>query len=625
MKLQFGLRSKLVVMIAVIIGFIFLVQVAFQAFWLEDFYLRGLARGVEQDLVDAETQLKSIPLSNADEFQKTLANLRLQMDHPLLISSNKNVDFTYESNLTGGSFIAFKPAGSTLTYNIPVEPEVVEAVASNSDFQNGTMYIEGYLNTDLGELIPSQIKMEGIEYNADEIVDYPNWYLEDDSLSYVDEENLKDDLIVNAMDSNWTFYSAEGTLSYFQLGSIYNDDYTYSENLLFDQVLSLSSGKLGPLDTDHFESIQIFDDYNQTNNLIIYKQLDLEDTNGLDTDERLYIFSIISFASIQEPLAIYQEYNWITMLTGTVFAILLVILFTGRMVKPIKEMERVTSNMAQLNFDERLEVSSTDEIGQLATSFNVLSDKLQHSISNMQTLNYELELEVEERVKQQKVLKEFIGNASHELKTPITIMKGLLDGVEDGIYDANSNAHQDSVKDEVLRMEKIVYDLLQVSKMERGALQVHTSIFDPSDIIYSTYQRHKARGAEKNMTFHFDFEDTFVEADAQLIESVIDNLIGNAINYSDEGADIHCEIISFQKQTLISIENTLAQIPEEDLPNIFDSFYRVDKSHTRMTGGSGLGLSIIKNILDLHDSKFELHNTKDGVKFTFSLKCISDE
>ncbi len=124
------------------------------------------------------------------------------------------------------------------------------------------------------------------------------------------------------------------------------------------------------------------------------------------------------------------------------------------MVKPIKDMERVTSKMANLNFDERIQPTSKDEIGQLANSFNVLSDRLKHSIDDMQSLNVALELEVQERTKQQDILKEFIANASHELKTPITIMKGLMDGVEDGIYDPNTSEHKISVQDEVGRMEK---------------------------------------------------------------------------------------------------------------------------------------------------------------------------
>ena len=627
MKLQFGLRSKFFIIIAVIIGFIFIVQVVFQAFWLEDFYLHGLANGIEKDLLNAESQLQKISITRPSEVQSTLSNIRLQMDQPLLIASNKNIDFTYESNLSGGSFIAFKPENSNNTYTIPVETDVVESIANNPDFQNGPLYIEGYLNTDLGELIPSLIKMEDFEYSPGEIVDYPNVLLQDtaytETASTIDiDDSISTDTIEAESLANWSYFASEGSLSYFQLGSIYNQDYTYSESLLFDKILSLSNGQLEAFEPSHFETIQVYDEYNQTNNLIIYKQLALENTSEFAENERFYAFSIISFASIEEPLAIYQEYNWITLLTGTVFALILVLIFTGRMVMPIKEMQRVTSKMTQLNFDERIKVTSSDEIGQLAQSFNVLSDKLKHSIDQMQKLNLSLEDEVQERTKQQVILKEFIGNASHELKTPITIMKGLMDGVEDGIYDPDSDQHKQSLQDEVLRMETIVYNLLQVSKMERGAQQVQTTIFEPSDLVYSTYQRHKKRGADNNMTFHFDMEDVFVNADVQLIESVVDNLIANAINYSEKGADVYCKVSAFDGRVVISVENTLAHIPKEDLPNIFNPFYRVDKSHTRSTGGTGLGLSIIKSILDLHKSHYELVNTKNGVKFSFSLQEI---
>lgn len=127
------------------------------------------------------------------------------------------------------------------------------------------------------------------------------------------------------------------------------------------------------------------------------------------------------------------------------------------------------------------------------------------------------------------------------------------------------------------------------------------------------------------MRFHFDFEDAFVKGDVQLIESVIDNLISNSIKYSGEGAEVFCKIHTFEKDVFISVENTLAQIPDADLKQIYEPFFRVDKSHTRKTGGSGLGLSIVKSILELHHSKYEMTNTSNGVKFTFTLPLVDSD
>ena len=624
MKLQIGIRSKLFAMIAAIIGFIFIVQMVFQAFWLENFYLEGLARGVEDELASAESHLSTLDLSQTDIAKKAMTDIRLNSDQPVLLTSSSGLDYVYDVSLSDGSYIAFQPTDSDFVYNIPVDSDAVDLIASNPDIKSSPIYVEGYINDVLGELVPTQIKIDDAVYNADELTDFGNWDLEDNVIYDDSSLSVSDDSYLDMDDDIWNTYNGEGQLVYFQIGSTYNDDYTYSEDILINKILELtSSNTLASLDEYTFETAIHFDEYNQTNNLIIYKQINREDVlESTKSDEKYYLFSIISFASIEEPLKIYQEYNWITMLTGAFFAILLVLLFTGRIVKPIKNMERVTSNMAKLDFNERIPVTSSDEIGQLAHSFNQLSDKLKSSIDDMQALNLTLEMEVQERTKQQNILKDFIGNASHELKTPITILKGLMDGVEDGIYDPDSDIHKQSLQDEVIRMEQIVYNLLQVSKMERGAQQVHYNIFEPSEIIYSTYQRHKKRGSNKNISFQFDMEDVFVSADPQLIESVIDNLIGNALNYSKPNAEVYCRVHSFSDQVFISVENTKANIPEEDLARIFDPFYRVDKSHTRETGGTGLGLSIIKSILELHGSGYEMINTPKGVKFTFTLKQL---
>lgn len=623
MKLNLGIRSKLFLMITVIIGLIFLVQVFFQAFLMEDFYLDKLSASVERDLYTVEDALQNIDMGDLITVRDQLNALRVEIDQPINIASSSNPEYAYDVSGTIDSYIAFQPIDSDELYSISVSDEIIRFISDNQELTRNTVFVEGYASDVFGEIIPDTINISDFSFTNDEydeIVDNALDILEDDD-SDISNSNSND--LDSLYEGDWAYIETEGYIEYYQIGSYLNTDYAYNEDILLNQIYDLAyEGKLKDA-TDEVQIIQFFDAYTDKNNLILYKSLDLDGKEP--SKETYFVFSIISFASLEEPLGIYQQYNWLTLIIGTVLAFLLVFLFTGRMVKPIKDMERVTSKMAKLNFEERIEPTSSDEIGQLANSFNTLSDKLQHAIEDMQSLNLALEIEVEERTKQQDILKEFIANASHELKTPITIMKGLMDGVEDGIYDPNSYTHKASVQDEVDRMEKIVYDLLQVSKMERGAQQVQLSIFEPSDLIYSTYQRHKIHGAEKDITFNFDLEDAFVNADAQLIESVIDNLINNAIKYSAEGASVNCTIHAMKNKVFISIENTLAHIPAEDLSKIFEPFYRVDKSHTRKTGGSGLGLSIIKSILDLHKSKYELANTPNGVKFTFTLDLIEDE
>jgi len=614
-----GIRSKMFLMIACLIGLLFVVQIVFQSFFMEDFYLNRLSSGIEKDMDDVKDQISNISMNDITSVHEILDASRVLSEQPMHIVSTVNPNYTYSLLSSDISYIAFQPTSADNILTIPVEDDLIKYINENTDVLKSPVYVRGYYNESLNDIIPFEL----------EIAQYVH-SLEDDSLGFYDPTTETDMFDENddewndteeEWDKDWPYAELEGSIAYYQIGTIPNNDYAYSNDLLLGQIEELIySGDIQRLEDDGIQYIELYDSYSNKNNLILYKRLDSNSSSS--TKDAYYIFSIITYASIQESLGIYQEYNWITLVAGALLAFVLVFYFSGKMVKPIKDMERISSKMALLNFEERLDVYSTDELGQLSNSFNTLSDKLQSSIEDMRTLNAELAEEVDERTKQQLILKEFIANASHELKTPITIMKGLMDGVEDGIYDANSNEHKCSVQDEVSRMEKIVYDLLQVSRMERGAQHIDKSIFEPSDLVYSTFQRHKKYAHEKNIHFHFEFEDVFVKADAQLIESVIDNLISNAINYSGGGAKVYCKIHKFNNQVFLSIENTNAQIPATDLTQIFEPFYRVDKSHARRTGGSGLGLSIIKNILELHKSQFEITNTQNGVKFTFTLPIV---
>ncbi len=622
-----GIRSKLILIIALVIGLTFSVQAVFQNFLLEGFYLERLSRSLKQDIADLEESLNEIiienninnNIDNNDKVKTLLNDFRRATDQPIHIVNSRKLDSMYNFEDTEMASIAFKSDDSGEVLDIPVENYVIEQLLENSEILKESFYVSGYSNEELDAFALEQLKSETqtLFSEAYESELYPlDIYLDEYDLDKTED---------SYMDYDWEFTEMSGRIIYYKLGSIYSAEYELSDSVLQGHIDEMVfTGALKDIEDYNFQSSTYFDKMSNSNQLVIFKklQLDVEQNN---TSPSYFMFSIIPYASFQEALEIYSDYSWIALLVASVVAFILIILFSGRIVRPIRDMERVSSKMAELNFDERLQVASNDEIGQLANSFNTLSQRLQSSIESMKSLNDDLSLEVEERSKQQAILKAFIGNASHELKTPITIMKGLMDGVEDGIYDANSSEHKTSIQDEVSRMEKIVYDLLQVSKMERGAQTLQKVVFDPSDIIYSTYQRHKRRALNNNIVFKFDFEDVFVVADQSLIESVIDNLISNAINYSASDAEVICSIKSKANQAVIAIENTGVFIPSNDLEKVFDPFFRVDKSHTRSTGGSGLGLSIIKNILDLHSSEFSICNTDLGVKFEFILSRIGDE
>lgn len=615
-----NLRSKLFLMIAGIIGLLFIMQMFFQSFWLETFYIHQLSKTIETQLIKVDTSLENIDMQDTASVKKTLETFRSQSDYPIHIASASENRYVTSVSTRDEAFIIFQPESTKTAVTIPVDNTVIQRLDQASPKPNNTntnVRISGYINEVDSEVIPLEIELidaQALEGGqAKDSIDYIEIQKPDEI--YIDANPIED--VVN--DDNWTYINTDGSMLYYQVQSNIGATYSYSESILLNKIKELvASGALSDIDTYNVSTIHTYDDYNKKNNVILFKKLN-------QADQDFFAFSIVSYASMEKPLSIYQQFNWIILIVVMGVAFILTFLFTGRMVAPIQSMESVSMEMAQLNFEKRVSVKSKDEIGRLAESFNTLADQLQISTTEMQDLNKALEKEVKQRIEQEEMLKAFISNASHELKTPVTILKGLVEGAQDGVYNANTKDHQDLLQSEIDRMEKMIFDLIQISKIERNAQVMNPSIFDPSDLIYSTYQRYKSSCLKKDISFTFDMDDSFVKADAGLIESVFENIIGNAIMYTAQGGNIECKVKSNNERVNISIENTKAHIPENELKKIFDPFYRVDKSHTRQTGGSGLGLSIVKNILELHDADYRLENTNEGVVFTFTLDLIQEE
>lgn len=615
-----NLRSKLFLMIAGIIGLLFIMQMFFQSFWLESFYIHQLSKTIETQLLKVDTSLESIDMQDTASVKKALESFRSQSDYPIHIASASEYHYVTSVSSRDDAFIIFQPESAKTAVTIPVDNTVIQRIdqaSTNPSNTNTNVRISGYINETDSEVIPLEIEIIDAydleEGQAKESIDYIKIKKSDDI--YLNATPIED----VAKDDNWTYIDTDGSMLYYQVQPNIGATYSYSEDVLLKKIKELvASGTLKDIDTYNVSTIHTYDDYNKKNNVILFKKLS-------QADQDFFAFSIVSYASMEKPLSIYQQFNWIILIVVMIVAFILTFLFTGRMVAPIQSMESVSREMAQLNFEKRVSVKSKDEIGRLAESFNTLADQLQISTTEMQDLNKALEKEVKQRIEQEEMLKAFISNASHELKTPVTILKGLVEGAQDGVYDANTSDHQDLLQSEIDRMEKMIFDLIQISRIERNAQAMNPSIFDPSDLIYTTYQRYKSASLKKDISFNFDMDDSFVKADAGLIESVIENIIGNAIMYTPQGGSIQCKVKPSHKRVKISIENTKAHIPENELKKIFDPFYRVDKSHTRQTGGSGLGLSIVKNILELHGADYRLENTNEGVIFTFTLDLIQEE
>jgi len=289
--------------------------------------------------------------------------------------------------------------------------------------------------------------------------------------------------------------------------------------------------------------------------------------------------------------------------------------YTVYMTTPIKRISKISKQMAALDFTGLCPAGRTDEIGALSSSLNELSKKLSSALSELQSANKQLQADIDKERELERQRIDFFSAASHELKTPITIIKGQLQGMLLGI--GRYKDHQTYLAEslEVTNtLEQMVQELLTVSRLETPGYICTRSRFDFTRLVEDRLTAFDDLFAQKELTLEKSLlPGTYLLGDAQLLQKVVDNLIHNAITYSPVQNEITVRLWVEQDKVRFSVENTGVHIPDEAIPKLFEAFYRVDTSRNRRTGGSGLGLYIVKTILDLHGAKIEMVNTLQGV------------
>ncbi|MDO4345643.1 MAG: HAMP domain-containing sensor histidine kinase [Eubacteriales bacterium] len=289
--------------------------------------------------------------------------------------------------------------------------------------------------------------------------------------------------------------------------------------------------------------------------------------------------------------------------------------YTVYMTTPVKQISKISKQMAALNFSGLCEVRRTDEIGTLSSSLNELSEKLSSALSELQNANKQLQADIDKERELERQRIDFFSAASHELKTPITIIKGQLQGMlcNIGRYKDHQTYLAESL--EVTNtLEQMVQELLTVSRLETPGYICTKSRFDFSQLVEARLAAFDDLFAQKELTLEKSLlSETYLLGDAQLLQKALDNLIHNAITYSPVQNKVAVRLWMEQDKVCFSVENTGVHIPDEAIPKLFEAFYRVDTSRNRRTGGSGLGLYIVKTILDLHGAEIEMVNTLQGV------------
>lgn len=481
---------------------------------------------------------------------------------------------------------------------------------SESLLKNSQVYVIGILKE--SQIIPIEIMVEPVEINIENKVYSRNQNILAKSFTFRNKmlyekiggtsEGLKEIFISN---ENSDLVNLGGEIINIQLPQS-NDlsNVIYSNSLFLEQIKDFQNKIL----------LDKFDFSNSTTQLINYEQNDIkykiliaksDETNS-------YIFSMTSLQPVDEAVQMIEEYYIYIVAFVSLLILLASYYYSIKIAKPLLRINRTTEKIANLDFSETIAVQSNDEIGDLSRNINLLSKGLSMYIEQLQQ-------DIEKEKKLENTRKEFISGVSHELKTPLSIMKSCITILRGNVANHKKDYYFDALEKEVDKMDLLIIDMLELAKYESGTYKMQMDSFYIHLLIEEICQKLMPEIQQKQLQVETHLSQIEVVANQRRIEQVLTNFLTNAIRYSPSQERIILAIEVKGELVKISVENKGAQIEKEHLEKIWERFYRIDASRKRSDGGTGLGLAISKNILMLHGVEFGVCNTKNGVQFYFYL------
>ena len=285
-----------------------------------------------------------------------------------------------------------------------------------------------------------------------------------------------------------------------------------------------------------------------------------------------------------------------------------------RIVVPIEKMTVAAEHISNLEFDTKVDIQTEDELGQLGQSINKMSGHLEQNLEMLQN-------DVENR-------KRLVRNLSHEIKSPVAVIMGYADRLKSVISKNPEKALQycEIISDESGRVDMLVKEMLDLSKLEQQTSELNIESFTAGQLFQSLHKRFDEENSEKNIQYveEYDREDR-LWADYLLLERAVYNLISNAVFHGNTDKML-IRIRGEKKQDYyeIRVYNSGSFIPDEELSSIWEAFNKVDKVRTRGKQGSGVGLSIVKEVVEAHKGYYSVQNMEDGVEFCIAIKCIKN-
>ena len=394
-----------------------------------------------------------------------------------------------------------------------------------------------------------------------------------------------------------------------------------TENYQKQELQGRLWGYLMGIDKSETEVLKETDDY------AIQKTKDFkEDVDYLEMwgefNTGYYFMMRVPMDSIRDSVRTSNEFLGYFIIIGLAVSMILISWMSRKITTPLQELTELSKRMADLDFDAKYTSGGQNEIGQLGEHFNQMSETLERTISELKTANNQLQSDIEEKIQIDEMRKEFLSNVSHELKTPIALIQGYAEGLKEGVNDdpESRDFYCDVIMDEAGKMNRMVKNLMTLNQLEFGNDKVEFERFNLTELIGGVLQSMDILSQQKDVKLIFREENpVYVWGDEFKIEQVVRNYVSNAYNHVNEEKIIEVKILQEDGLAKVTVFNTGKPIPEEDVPRIWDKFFKVDKAHTREYGGNGIGLSIVKAIMESMHQQYGVKNYDNGVEFWFTL------
>ena len=356
---------------------------------------------------------------------------------------------------------------------------------------------------------------------------------------------------------------------------------------------------------------------------------------GTDAMELFAVLSDGSFCLLRSPLEnivnssrIANRFTGYIGIAAAIIGSIAAFFMAGRLTRPIRELTEISSRMKEMDFSAKYRGTSRTEVADLGENINELSETLERTISELKTANQQLREDLEQRNKTEEMRQEFLSNVTHELKTPLALISGYAEGLQDGIATdpESTKFYTEVIIDEAGKMNRMVQKLLTLNQLEFGITQLSMMRFDIVGFVRGCVASMQMLTDKKGIRTRIaDSEPIYVWADEFWTEEVFDNYFTNAVNHCEGEKIIDIGFEQKENCVRVTVFNTGQPIPEEALPHLFEKFYKVDKARTREYGGSGVGLSVVKAIMEQMDRGYGVKNYENGVMFWFELDTETKE